>query len=100
MLLIPMQAEPNQTVTITLANQICQINVYQKDYGLFLDLYVDNSAIIVGQLCENNNRIVVSQYLGFLGDVMFTDTQGDSDPVYIDIGSRFFLVYLEVADLS
>ena len=100
MLYVPLQPVPNQQVSVTLNNQACQINVYQKFYGLFLDLYVSNSLIISGVLCQNLNRIVRSAYLGFSGDLGFWDQQGTSDPVYTGLGGRFQLVYLSPTDLA
>jgi hypothetical protein len=43
--------------------------------------------------------MVRETYLGFIGDLSFTDTQGTSDPVYTGLGSRFVLLYLEASDL-
>ena len=100
MQIVPLNANPNQTLTVGLLNQACQINVYQKSGGLFMDVYVNNALIIAGVLCENLNRIVRSLYLGFVGDFVFYDTQGTSDPDYTGLGSRFQLVYLSPHDLS
>lgn len=101
MLVIPLQAVPNQTVTVNLDGQVCQLNVYQKSTGLFIDLLVDNVLIIGGVICENMNRIVRSIYLGFSGDLAFSDSQGSSDPDYTGLGpgGRYSLLYLEPADL-
>lgn len=103
MLLIPIQPVPNQTLTVPLANQSCQLQIYQKFYGLFMDVYVNNQLIIGGVICENLNRIVRDAYLGFIGDFVFTDTQpdpslGPQDPQYTGLGGRFLLIYLEVSD--
>lgn len=99
MLIVPLNANPNQTLTVGLNNQACQLDVYQKTGGLFMDVYVNNALIIAGVLCENLNRIVRSLYLGFSGDFVFYDTQGTNDPDYAGLGSRFVLVYLAPADL-
>jgi len=98
-LIIPLQPVPNQTVTVVLANQLCQIDVYQKAYGLFVDLYVSNVLIIGGVIAENLNRIVRSLYLGFIGDLCFIDNAGSGDPVYTGLGTRFSLAYLEASEL-
>lgn len=98
-LIIPTQAVANQTLTVPLANQNTQIVLQQKFYGLFMDVYVNDSLIIGGVICENLNRIVRNAYLGFVGDFAFLDTQGSSDPYYTGLNSRYFLVYLEVSDL-
>ncbi len=97
--IVPLQAVPSQTISVVLNNQNCQINVYQKAYGVFLDLYVANVLIIGGQLCENLHRIVRDLYLGFSGDLAFVDTMGSSDPVYSGLGTQYQLVYLLPSDL-
>ena len=83
--------------TVNLANQPCQIKVYQMMSGLYLDLYVNNSLIIGGVLCENLNRIVRDKYLGFIGDLAFVDSEGKSDPVFTGLGGRYNLAYLPAA---
>jgi hypothetical protein len=98
-IIIPLNPLPSQTMIITLAQQACTINVYTKFYGIFCDLFVNNSPIIQGVLCLNANYIVRSLYLGFIGDLGFFDTQGTSDPSYQELGSRFRFLYLEQSDL-
>lgn len=90
---IPLQAVKSQTVTVQLAEQSCRIKVHTRTFGLFVDLYVNDTLIIGGVLALNNNRIVRSSYLGFTGDLYFFDTQGTDDPVSSGLGSRFLLLY-------
>jgi hypothetical protein len=97
-LTIPLQAVPSQQISCALANQACQLKVYQKSTGMFADVYVNNELIIGGVLCENRNRIVRDAYLGFIGDLEFVDTQGSDDPTYTGLGLRFLFVYLEESD--
>lgn len=99
MVIIPLQAIPNQAVGVTLGGQVSQINVYQKSTGLFIDLYVNNVLIIGGVICQNLNRIVRSLYLGFSGDIFFIDNQGDTDPVYTGLGTRYSLAYVTASEL-
>lgn len=100
MRIIPIQATASQIVTAQLADQVCQITIKQRAFGLFLDLDVNNSSIVAGVLCQNLNKIVRSDYLGFTGDLCFIDQQGTSDPDYTGLGSRFVLAYLEASDLT
>jgi len=100
MLIVPLQAIPSQGITVTLGNQVCQINVYQKFTGLYLDLYVNNVLIIGGVLCQNLNRIVRSVYLGFIGDLAFIDNEGSGNPNFTGLGSRYSLAYIEASDLA
>jgi hypothetical protein len=100
MQIIPLQAVESQQVLVVLDGQSCQINVYQKNYGLFLDLYVNNSLIIGGVLCENINPIVRNAYLGFAGELLFIDRQGTDDPIWTGLGTRFVLAYADAADAA
>ena len=99
MQIIPLQAVPNQTLTVNLAGQVCQVDIYNTFYGLFVDLYVDGVLLIGGVIAQNMNRIVRSSYLGLIGDLTFVDQQGDSDPTYDGLGTRYALAYLEASDL-
>lgn len=99
MQIIPLQPAPSQSLTVTLGNQICQIKVYQKFTGLFLDLSVNNALIIGGVLCQNLNRIVRSIYLGFVGDLAFIDNQGNAIPNFTGLGVRYSLAYIEASEL-
>lgn len=100
MLIVPTQAVPNQILTVSLANQNCQLQIVTKTTGLFMNVSVNNSLIVGGVICQNLNRIVRDAYLGFVGDLAFFDTQGTSDPSYTGLGSRWLLAYLSTADLA
>lgn len=103
MITVPLRPVPNQSLQVQLDNQPCTIDLAQTNYGLFMNLSVDNSLIVAGVLCQNKNRIVRSSYLGFSGDFVFVDTEGNSDPVYDGLGARYKLVWLtddEVGELT
>lgn len=127
LVVVPLQATASQTLNVTLGGQACTINVYTKSMyvpvdptgriptdppqtmpitPVFLDLFVDNQQVIAGVLCENENYIVRNTYLGFIGDLFFTDTQNTAvaasngavistglDPQASGLGSRWQLVY-------
>ncbi|CAB3638258.1 hypothetical protein LMG26685_01768 [Achromobacter mucicolens] len=92
---IPLHPVPSQTLSVVLSGQNCQISVYQKSTGLYLDLKVDDAPVVTAVLCHDRVRLVRSAYLGFVGDLAFEDTQGQADPQYDSLGSRFVLSYLE-----
>ncbi len=96
-LVIPTIAVPTQVLTVTLAGQPCRIRIYQRSTGLYLDLYVNDALIIGGVACRYGDRIVRDAYLGFVGDLLFADTQGRDDPQSTGLGSRWLLVYDETA---
>lgn len=98
---VPLAAVPSQSFGITLNNQNCTISVYQKTTGLYFDLSLDNEPITSTVRCLNEARLCEDrQYLDFVGDFLFYDTQGDSDPDYTGLGGRFVLIFLEAADLA
>lgn len=97
MQVVPLQSIPNQTLQVQLNGQACTLNIFQYAYGLFMTVYVGNSLIIASVLCEDFVRIVRSAYLGFSGDLVFLDMQGNDNPVYTGLGgvnARFQLLYL------
>ncbi len=100
MLTVPMQALPNQTAQVLLDSQSTTLNLYQYQYGLFMDVYLNTQPICTGIICRNLVRIVRYAYLGFLGDFCWFDTQGTSDPIYTGVGSRWQLLYLSPTDLA
>ena len=99
MQIVPLAAIPSPKVSILLGGQNCQIKVYQKTTGVYLNLSVNNTQVVSGVICRDRVAIVRDAYLGFVGDLSFFDTQGTSDPDYTGFGSRFQLVYLEASDL-
>lgn len=99
MQIIPLDPVPAQNFSVLLNQQNCQINLFQKSTGLFIDLYVDSAPIVLGVICENLNRIVRSLYLGFQGDLGFIDNQGTDDPVFTGLGTRFSLAYIPPEEL-
>ena len=100
MQIIPINDVTTQQVNVQLNNQACLLNIYQNTYGLFMDVYVNNTLIIGGVACQYNNRIVRDLYLGFIGDLSFADTQGANDPTSPGLGTRYVLQYWTPADLN
>jgi len=98
-LIIPLQPVPSQILSVVLDNQNCQISIYQRFFGLYLDLVVNAIPVRAGASCLNNNRIIRYKYLPFIGDLVFFDTQGSNDPDFTGLGGRYQFAYLEAADL-
>lgn len=111
--IIPLAAVNSQVLQVTLTSQSCKIKVYTKHIQvpvtdgivtnppvfdainpLFLDLYVNDALILGGALCLNDTKIVRDSYLGFVGELSFTDTYGlGADPLVSGLGSRWLLLY-------
>jgi hypothetical protein len=111
---IPIIATPSQEMNITLSGQACRIKLYAKElylpehfpmlipsdppvynikYPLFLDLYVNDELILGGARCLDSVKILRNDYLGFQGDLSFYDSVDSEDPLYTELGTRWFLLY-------
>lgn len=100
MQVIPVQDVFSQTLSFQINNQSIQLNIYQNNYGLFMDVLVGDNAIISGVICQDRNSIVRDLYLGFIGDFCFMDTQGVNDPSSPGLGTRYQLCYMDTFDLA
>lgn len=99
MQIVPIIDAPSQTLTITLGGQSCRIELKTRSTGLYCDLYVNDKLIVGSVVCRNLARMVIDSYLGFVGDLMFSDTQGTNDPSSPGLGTRYLLFYIEASDL-
>ncbi|MFM9934198.1 phage baseplate plug family protein [Achromobacter xylosoxidans] len=96
---IPLRAVPAQTCCVVLGGQNCQVSVYQKSTGVYLDLQVNHEPVAMAVLCHDRVWLIRETYSGFVGDLTFVDTQGRDDPVYKGFGGRFQLMYRESTHL-
>jgi hypothetical protein len=90
---IPITSNPVQTFNVALGSQQCTITLYQKSTGLFMDLAANGNQILNAMLCLDRVGLVRGAYLGFSGQLSFVDTQGYNDPYYLQLGTRYILVY-------
>ena len=97
---VPLQPVPSQVSKVVLGGQNCQISVYQKPQGIFGEISRDGVDIVVATIARDIDPIVSRAYTGFIGNLLFIDTQGNSDPSYTGLGSRFSLVYLTAEEYA
>lgn len=97
---IPLQPIPAQIVRVVLGGQNCQLKLYQKPQGLFVDISADDVDIAVATIARDVDPLVARTYTGFVGNLLFVDTQGNDDAEYTGLGSRFSLVYLTAAEYA
>lgn len=83
-----------------LNGQECTINIYQRSTGLYLDLSLSGTAVLNGVVGRDRTLIVINSYLGFVGDLVWVDTLGTSDPSYNGLGSEWLLVYLLPSEIA
>lgn len=95
MILIPLQAVPNQTFNTVLAGQNAQIALRQNGQNIYFDLSVGDVPIVATRICRDRQRLLLdAQYRGFSGDFAFVDTQGLEDPFFTGLGTRYQLYYI------
>lgn len=97
---IPLQSTPSQVINTIIADKNCILNIYHKSTGLYIDVLVDGEQIVLGRICRDRCRIIRYEYLGFVGDLFFVDTQGSDDPAYTGLGDRFVLLYAFPDEIS
>lgn len=100
MFTIPLQPIPSQIVKVVLSGQNCQLNLYQKPQGLFVDISANDVNVVSGIIARDTAALIARDYVGFLGNLIFIDTQGDSDPNSTGLGGRFSLLYLTEAEYA
>ena len=90
---IPLRPVAAQEFNVVLGQQACALRLYQKGDGLYMDVALSGAPLLVGVLCRDRSRIVRGAYLGLAGDMYFVDTEGEADPQYAGLGTRWVLVY-------
>ena len=90
---VPLAQIPAQQFAINLGGQNCTLAVFQKDEGVFVDLYKDDVLIFAGISALDRIGLKISEYIDFLGQLWFEDMAGTADPRYTEFGDRFRLVY-------
>ena len=83
-----------------LNGQNCQIAIYQKQQGLFVDITADGVLVSAATIARNAVPLASREYAGLSGNLLFIDTQGDSDPEFTELGTRYSLVYLTAAEYA
>lgn len=97
---VPLQPVPSQSTKVVLGGQNCQILVYQKPQGVFVDINADGVDISVGTIARDAVPLISREYAGFVGNLLFMDTQGSDDPSYEGLGDRWTLVYLTAEEYA
>lgn len=82
-----------QLLTLPLGTAIATISLSQLGTGLYADIGIDGTLIAAGILALDGVPLLNNPYLGFPGDIAIFDTQGNDDPDYTGLGSRFQLLW-------
>jgi hypothetical protein len=97
---IPLQAVPSQQLQVVLGGQNCQLSIYLKGSWIYVDTSVNSTDISTAVIALDAVPLVPIGYTGFVGNLLFTDTQGTSNPTYDGLGARYQLLYLSAAEYA
>jgi len=90
---IPLQTIPAQQFRIVLDGQNCTITLRQKGERLYIDLLVDDTAVICGGICLDMAPLIPFAQTIFKGDLRFYDTLGTQAPHWEGLNDRYILLY-------
>lgn len=91
---IPLAQTPNQKIRVVLDGQNCTIHLYQRGAYLYMDLTVDENAVMYGALCIVSGDLVQYKSQYFTGHLFFIDKTGHKEmPSYEALNDRFVLLY-------
>ncbi|EAS3168161.1 phage baseplate plug family protein [Citrobacter freundii] len=96
---ISIEPKKSQILSINLAGQLCTIRLIQRESFMYMDLTVNGNPIMQGVPCLYGNKMVGYSYLGFKGDLVFIDNEGQKDPYWEGLGSRYIFYYIEESEL-
>ncbi|WP_262771420.1 phage baseplate plug family protein [Enterobacter asburiae] len=99
MITVSVLPQKSQSILVDLAGKQCIIRLIQRESFLYMDLTVNGNPLIQGVPCLYGNKMVRYSYLGFSGDLAFIDNEGESDPYWEGLGSRYTLYYIEENEL-
>lgn len=100
MLAIPLQPVPAQSVIVDLAGQPVRLSLRYTEWGFFCSVFLDDAPLVENVLAFDRNLLVRRPYLSFVGDLLFVDVKGRNAPDWREFGVRYYLLYLNAAELA
>lgn len=99
MIRVPLALAPSQTLSVVVGGQACNIALRQNGANMYFDLTVNSVPIVIARIVRNKQLLLIDvKYKGFRGDFLFNDSQGDTQPVYTGLDTRYRLYYVETTD--
>ena len=98
MKIVPIQAIPNQTLTIQLESNLYEITVRATNGVMSVDIMRDNVQIVRGARAVSNYLIMPYRYLE-VGNFFFA-TQNNALPYYDQFGVSQKLIYVSADELA
>lgn len=100
MIRIPLSASASQTLSVVLGGQACEIALRQNGANMYFDLTANGRSVVRTRIVRNKQLLLLdAKYRKFVGDFIFVDTLGDTQPEYSKLGTRYVLYYLSPGDV-
>lgn len=90
---IPLDALPNQSFSIEIGESDVELEFITRGSFMYMNLKVNEEEKLNGVICLNNTNLLLYPTIGIKGKMYFKDTQGNLDPIYFGLGTRWLLVY-------
>lgn len=90
---VPLSALPSQELSLVLGNQDVTVRVLTRGDYLYLDVLKESTSVIQGQLIVTGKNLLPSGLSNFVGNFQMIDINGNSDPIYIGLGTQYRLLY-------
>lgn len=90
---IPLSALASQLLNVTLGGRQGRLWVRQLGSGLYLDLWIDQTRVVAGCLCQDRVPIVLDPACALQGELAFADQLGTDDPDFTGLAERYPLFY-------
>ena len=90
---ISLSAVPSQRLQVVLEDQDVELSILQRGEHVYADVTVNGVIIRQGALCIDRVPILQPGTTDFVGNLIFVDLWGTSDPQWQGYGSRFVLLY-------
>lgn len=94
MLEIPLRAVPGQMMLVVLGGQSCYLKILHRRGRMYCGLTIEREPVFDGMLVRDRLPLKQSRCQKFAGNLVFIDLEGDSDPQWEGLGTRYRLVYL------
>lgn len=86
-LIIPLEPIPNQTITTTIHSNVYEFQIISRLGKLYMSAWMNGNL-------ELMNRVLLDAR-PVSRNLCMIDTQGNSDPFFEELGSRFLLVWFD-----
>lgn len=90
---IPLKPVPSQQVVCEVGGRQVTILLRQMGGRQYFSASQNGQALCQNVLMVDRTYLINAPYLGFSGDFLSVDTQGNDSPIFTGWGSRFLLCY-------